>query len=260
MSLFWYVQEIAAGYDGLSESIPVVGDDAGSLTSNVPPVVEVVPDVSSGKAPLRVQFEGDVYDEDGEITSLEWDFEGDGVFEVTSDLKSIERPQKLEAAREGLQREHVYETPGIYHAVVRVTDDKEESTTASVTIQVYSDRPWLDITPSNKDGFLYQAQAGYEAFFGEDVGKEIKFELNNAYITYRMVNQSLGAANTAKGEPEGNRIWYRNVFPGVDIRYTVYEDLLLEEFVVYQPMGMTVIEQEFVTHGVDYKMEEDGSL
>ncbi|MBU7024022.1 MAG: hypothetical protein HXS40_07620, partial [Theionarchaea archaeon] len=105
MSLFGYVQEIAAGYDVLSERIPVVRDDsAGSLTSNVPPVVEVVPDVSSGKAPLRVKFEGDVYDEDGEITSLEWDFEGDGAFEVSSDLKSIERPQKLQAAREGLQK------------------------------------------------------------------------------------------------------------------------------------------------------------
>jgi hypothetical protein len=124
MSLFCYVQDIAAGYDGLSERIPVVGNDTGSLTSatrNVPPVVEVVPDVSSGKAPLRVQFEGDVYDEDGEITSLEWDFEGDGAFEVTSNLKSIERPQKLQAAREGLRKEYVYEKPGIYHAVVRVT-------------------------------------------------------------------------------------------------------------------------------------------
>jgi hypothetical protein len=59
MSLFGYVQEIAAGYDVLSERVPVVGDDAASSLSNVPPVVEVVPDVSSGKAPLHVQFEGD---------------------------------------------------------------------------------------------------------------------------------------------------------------------------------------------------------
>jgi PKD repeat protein len=59
MSLFGYVQEIAAGYDVLSERVPVVGDDATSSLSNVPPVVEVVPDVSSGKAPLHVQFEGD---------------------------------------------------------------------------------------------------------------------------------------------------------------------------------------------------------
>jgi YD repeat-containing protein len=268
-----YVMAIAAvlilgmGLDGILAAVVDEEDEKISdlfvsqpVTTNVPPVVEVVPDVSSGKAPLRVQFEGDVYDEDGEITSLEWDFEGDGAFEVTSNLKSIERPQKLQAAREGLRKEHVYERPGIYHAMVRVTDDKEESTTASVTIQVYSDRPWLDVTPSNKDGFSYQAQAGYEAFFGEDVAKEIKFELGNSYITYRMVNQSFGAVNTAKGEPEGNKIWYRNVFPGVDIRYTVHEDLLLEEFVVYQPVSMTVIEQEFVTHGVDYKMEEDGSI
>ncbi|MBU7022370.1 MAG: exo-alpha-sialidase, partial [Theionarchaea archaeon] len=146
------------------------------------------------------------------------------------------------------------------HAVVRVTDDKEESTTASVTIQVYSDRPWLDVTPSSREGFSFQAQAGYEAFFGEDLGKDITFELGNAYITYRMVNQSLGALNTVKGEPEGNKIWYRQVFPGVDIRYTVYEDLLLEEFVVYQLMDIPAIEQEFSIHGVDYKMEEDGSI
>ncbi|MBU6997271.1 MAG: exo-alpha-sialidase, partial [Theionarchaea archaeon] len=199
-------------------------------------------------------------DEDGELARLEWDFEGDGAFEVSRDLENIERPQKVQAARDELQKEYIYTRPGIYHAVVRVTDDKEESTTASVTIQVYSDRPWLDLTPSNREGFLYQAQAGYEAFFGENVAKEIKFELDNSYIAYRMVNQSFGTVNTAKGEPEGNKIWYRNVFPGVDIRYTVYEDLLLEEFVVYQPMEMTVIEQEFVTYGVDYKMEEDGSI
>ncbi|MGC1122710.1 MAG: PKD domain-containing protein [Candidatus Methanofastidiosia archaeon] len=181
---------LGMGLDGLLAAVVDEEDEKNSdlfvtqpVSTNVPPVVEVVPDISSGKAPLHVQFEGDVYDEDGEITSLEWDFEGDGVFEVVNNLKSIERPQKLEAARQGLQKEYVYTKPGIYHAVVRVTDDKDESTTASVTIQVHSDRPWLDITPSNKDGFSYQAQAGYEAFFGEDVAQEIKFELNDSYIT-----------------------------------------------------------------------------
>jgi hypothetical protein len=125
-----YVMAIAAvlvlgmGLDGILAVVDEEDERISDLfvsqpvITNVPPVVEVVPDVSSGKAPLHVQFEGDVYDEDGEITSLEWDFEGDGAFEVKSDLKSIERPQKLQAAREGLQKEHVYERPGIYHALL----------------------------------------------------------------------------------------------------------------------------------------------
>jgi beta propeller repeat protein len=172
MSLFCYIQEIAAGYDVLSERIPVVGDDASSLTSNVPPVVEVVPDVSSGKAPLRVQFEGDVYDEDGEITSLEWDFEGDGAFEVTSDLKSIERPQKLEAAREALQKEHVYERPGIYHAVVRVTDDKEESTIQQYPAIYGNVVVWKDDRNGNWDIYGYDLSTENEFQITEDVSDQ----------------------------------------------------------------------------------------
>ncbi|MBU7022510.1 MAG: hypothetical protein HXS41_15790, partial [Theionarchaea archaeon] len=66
MSLFCYVQEIAAVYD-FDGRIPVVGEDVSPVERNIPPVVEVVPDVSSGKAPLHVKFEGDVYDEDGEL-------------------------------------------------------------------------------------------------------------------------------------------------------------------------------------------------
>ncbi|MBU7038884.1 MAG: PKD domain-containing protein, partial [Theionarchaea archaeon] len=145
------VLTLSMGLDGLFAAVIDEEDEMISeldvtqpVVTNIPPVVEIVPDVSSGKAPLRVQFDGDVYDEDGELTSLEWDFEGDGVFEMVKSLSTIERPQKLEVAREELQKEYVYETPGIYHAVVRVTDDKKESTTATVTIQVHSDTPWLD--------------------------------------------------------------------------------------------------------------------
>ena len=35
---------------------------AGDMEGNIPPVVEVVPDVSSGKAPLQVHFDGDAFD------------------------------------------------------------------------------------------------------------------------------------------------------------------------------------------------------
>ena len=46
----------------------------------------------------------------------------------------------------------------------------------------------------------------------------------------------------------------------VSPRYTVYEDLLLEEFIVYKKMSLSVIEQEFTLHGVEYVLNEDGSI
>jgi PKD repeat protein len=67
-------------------------ENAVAASMNVPPVVEVLPDVSSGKAPLTVHFEGDALDEDGEIRFVEWDFTGDGVFEIQ---KSIAKELKL---------------------------------------------------------------------------------------------------------------------------------------------------------------------
>ncbi|MBU7017328.1 MAG: PKD domain-containing protein, partial [Theionarchaea archaeon] len=97
---------------------------AGDMESNIPPVVEVVPDVSSGKAPLQVHFDGDAFDEDGLIQLVEWDFEGDGSFEVLNNLSDIERPLLGEAVKQGLQKEFTYTRPGIYHALVRATDDK----------------------------------------------------------------------------------------------------------------------------------------
>ncbi|MBU7012159.1 MAG: hypothetical protein HXS46_15850, partial [Theionarchaea archaeon] len=224
-------------------------------------MVEILPDVSRGKAPLVVHFDGDLYDEDGEVLSLEWDFEGDGVFEFSKNVKNIERPQRLQALRLGLQREHIYRNPGIYHAVARVTDDKGESTVSSVTIQVHSDRPYLDITPCDTE-FDYMAQAGYEAFFKSGItdSESIRFQMGNYWISYQWENQLFGEVNRVKGVPEGNKIWFRNVFSNCDIRYTVQNDLLLEELIVRQFIPVTVIEQSFQIHGVKHKMEEDGSI
>jgi PKD repeat protein len=112
--------------------VEVIADD---MEGNVPPVVEVVPDVSSGKAPLQVHFDGDAFDEDGLIQSVEWDFEGDGSFEVLNNLSDIERPLLGKAVKQVLQMEFTYTKPGIYHALVRATDDKGESSVSSVTVQ-----------------------------------------------------------------------------------------------------------------------------
>jgi hypothetical protein len=240
-----------------------VVDHAVAASMNVPPVVEVLPDVSSGKAPLTVHFEGDAVDEDGEILSVEWDFTGDGVFEIQKSIaKELKKDEKRALIKNEMKKEFTFTKTGVYHVLVRATDDKEESSVSSVTIQVYSDVPWLDVVPCNKDEFTYMAKAGYEAFFKSDITEKetVRFQVKDAWISYQFGEQTFSKISSVQGVPEGNMIWYYDVFPNIDVRYTVYEDILLEEFIVTKYMPLSVIEQSFTIHGVDFSMNEDGSI
>jgi RHS repeat-associated protein len=237
------------------------GDTSGEPQINIPPVVEVLPDVSSGKAPLTVTFLGKAWDEDGEVSILEWDFEGDGTFEVARSFAGLEGSLKEAAIKNELQKEYTFSRTGIFHTLLRVTDDKSESSVSSVTIQVFSDVPWLDIVPCSSTEFAYMARASYEVFFTSEIESgSIQFQVRDAWISYRLQDQNFGKMNEVKGVPAGNAIWYSNVFENIDVRYTVTADLLLEEFIVREPLPLSVLEQSFEIHGVDYKVHEDGSI
>jgi PKD repeat protein len=254
------VQSLTAGcVSCVREREPFYDVHSGGPSTNISPVIEIAPDVSCGKAPLTVHFAGDAYDEDGEIFSLEWDFEGDGTFDVKKSLQGLKDSLKVAVLKSELQKEYTYTNPGIFHALVRVTDDTGESSVSSVTIQVYSDVPRLDVVPCNKKDSEYMARAGYEAFFS-DIKKGIQFQIDDSWIVYTLKDQYFGEVANVKGVPEGNAIWYHNVYPGIDVRYTVYENLLLEEFIVSNPIPISVIEQSFQIQGVEYQMQEDGSI
>ncbi len=238
-----------------------VSVSAAANAENAAPFVEVLPDVSSGKAPLFVRFECNAWDEDGEIAKVEWDLEGDGAFERTRSVKGLKGAEKISALRDALRGENTFLKPGIFHILVKVTDDRETSSVSSVTIKVYSDTPFLDIIPCDREGFAYMARSGYEALFTGWMGEgAVQFQMGEAVISYELKDQTFSNLNKTKGVAEGNKIWYYNVYENVDVRYTVYEDLLLEELIVRAPVSMSVIEQSFTIRNVEYKMEEDGSI
>jgi hypothetical protein len=174
---------------------------------------------------------------DEKISMLEWDFQGDGIFEEKKEFLSLEKEKRLPALKEELKKSHTFTTPGIYHVLMRATNEKEANATASVTIQVYSDRPWLDITPGKES--LYMARAGYEAFFTSHLTPEtgISFELDGCSISYYLPDQYFAPLSRTEGIPQGNTILYSDVYPGIDLQYTVHEDVLLEEFIVRNPMA-----------------------
>jgi len=74
------------------------------------PVAEAGPDQTVYQGETVVLDGSSSYDPDGTIMLYEWDTEGDGIYEWSSYTTGITT--------------HVYETPGIYYAMLRVTDNE----------------------------------------------------------------------------------------------------------------------------------------
>ena len=88
------------------------------LPANKPPVAVTTSNVTSGKAPLTVNFSAaSSYDPDGHIISYSWNF-GDG------------------GSAAGVYASHTYTTTGTYTAILTVTDDAGDTDTARVEITV----------------------------------------------------------------------------------------------------------------------------
>jgi len=89
----------------------------------IPPQVALVSYPMQGSAPLNVQLNAsDNSDVDGTVVNFKWDFEGDGTY----DADTGSTPTCY----------HIYDTPGDYYAVVRITDDEGGVSTASTFVDV----------------------------------------------------------------------------------------------------------------------------
>ena len=88
-----------------------------------PPTASASADQVDGIAPLTVNFTGTGNDpDDATITLYEWDFEGDGTFDYSSENTG-------EAA-------YTYTSPGLYNATFRVTDADNLTAKAHVLVKV----------------------------------------------------------------------------------------------------------------------------
>ncbi len=92
-----------------------------TLRSNTRPVVGASVDVDATEDE-PVNFKGVVLRSDGEIAKYEWDFDGDGIFDWSSEDNGF--------------TSHTYSEPGKYTAHFRVTDQDGDVGLASVTVDV----------------------------------------------------------------------------------------------------------------------------
>lgn len=106
--------QLAASVPAQSITLFVLPSSGG----NRPPIAAISTNVTSGNAPLAVNFSGSgSSDPDGTISSYAWTF-GDG------------------ATATGATASHTYQTAGTYTSTLKVTDNTGASSTASTTITV----------------------------------------------------------------------------------------------------------------------------
>lgn len=95
--------------------------------SNLPPSASIAANTTSGYAPLRVFFGGGGVDADGIIVKIEWDFDGDGTYDLTAPVNSADTT---------MGTDYTYEEPGEFAARIRVTDNDGATATASEGVSV----------------------------------------------------------------------------------------------------------------------------
>ncbi|MFQ5900079.1 MAG: PKD domain-containing protein [Thermodesulfobacteriota bacterium] len=153
----------------------VVTDDEGatatdtvSITVNTPP--NQAPTVSlgagpfSGTTPLTVDFDAAASDIDGSVVKYEWDFDGDGVYDLDTGAASIAT--------------FTYNSAGTYNARVRVTDDEGATATDNTTISVSSstNQPPIVSLSVNPASGTAPFRANFSAVASDIDGSIVRYE------------------------------------------------------------------------------------
>ena len=89
--------------------------------TNPPPTVTASASPTNGPIPLAVDFSGSASSPNGDISLYEWDFDGDGTYDWSSDSAP--------------DTNHIYSVEGTFNTTLRVTDEVNMTATATVIIR-----------------------------------------------------------------------------------------------------------------------------
>jgi len=181
------------------------------IAANSRPVAYVTAAPTTGAAPLLVTFTGSGVDDDGEVASYSWDFDGNGVYDWT------------QSEFYGTMN-FTYQTPGLYNAKLRVEDDLgswDVDTVAILVTDGANNPPTADLqadgttgnapfmvnfdasASSDSDGSIVEYQWDWEGdgvYEGTSYSPAISHTFNETgeyQTTVRVVDDD-GAADTAE--------------------------------------------------------------
>ncbi|MEN7550970.1 PQQ-dependent sugar dehydrogenase [Rapidithrix thailandica] len=111
---------------------------------NRKPIAKIEASTQVGAAPLKVEFSAVAsFDFDEEDTlSYQWQFVPEG-----------------DAQHTGIQTSYTFETPGVYHPVLTVTDPEGKSASTQVEIRVGNERPEVEISFEDNRSFYFENKA-----------------------------------------------------------------------------------------------------
>lgn len=96
---------------------------------------------------------------------LEWDFEGDGIFDWTSTIDNKDWTGKADIT-------HIYGAPGIYHATLKIHTEANLSATDSVLVVISSN----GVPPKARATVSYKNNKGLTSITGDTIPLNARFE------------------------------------------------------------------------------------
>ncbi len=107
------------------------------------------------------------------------------------------------------------------------------------------------IENSNLKDFVFENNDNVFDSYFDDTGL-VKFQKDTCWGLSYPVNQSFGNLNKPTFEINGSKIIYYNIYDNIDLRYSVDNNKILEEFILNSPMNISYLDTGLDYHGVYY--------
>jgi len=124
----------------------------------------------------------------------------------------------------------------------------------------------LSVTQNQDQNIQYANETNlFKTYFNSDFKNQyLKYQYQGKNITFSLPEHpDLGLAKQNKPEIENNKITYPEIYPGIDLRYTISDKNLLEEYIVHSPEALenlTYVIQEFENPGTYFEQKDDGEI
>jgi hypothetical protein len=107
------------------------------------------------------------------------------------------------------------------------------------------------IKNSTYEDFIFENNDNVFSSYFDDSGL-VKFQKNNCWGLSYPINQSFGNLTDPSFEIDDNKIIYHDIYDNIDLRYSIYNNKILEEFILNSPMNISYLDTGLDYHGVYY--------